>query len=214
MASFVRRCVVSLATLAVATAPALGQSSRYVRVGLGSAVLHAPSAQFPAPGNVGSPSLAVGYVSARGHGVELRASRLNVETMQYVYPHPTTGSGGLPSICCGGEAPVTIGLQATPIELGYFYQRRFYDGALRPRVGVGAIAARVVDRWRSDTPTESARAWELGASAAAGVAVRLVGAVSVVAEGGYQHFSDSADRPARHVGLSGYRFGAGLELGF
>lgn len=203
MESFVRRFVVSFVSLALVAAPGLAQSSRYVRVALGSATLQAPSAQFPPPGNVSAPALAFGYVSARGHGVELRASRLRVETMQYVYP----------TVCCG-EAPYTVGVEATPLELGYFFQRSFLGGALRPRVGVGAIAAHLVDRWHSDTPTESASAWELGASASAGVAVRLVGAVSVVADGGYQHFSESADRPARHVGLSGRRLGVGLELGF
>ena len=203
MESIVRRCAVSFLSLVVVAAPALAQSSRYVRVTLGSAALQAAGAQFPSPGNVSAPALAVGYVSARGHGVELRASRLRVETMQYVYP----------TVCCG-EAPYTIGVTATPVELGYFYQPSFLGAVLRPRVGVGAIAAHVVDRWRSDTPTERSRTWELGASASAGLAVRVAGPASVVASGGYQRFSDAADRPARHVGLSGRRLGVGLELGF
>ena len=203
MESFVRRCAVSFLSLLVVAAPARAQSSRYVRLTLGSAALQAASAQFPSPGNVSAPALALGYVSARGHGVELRVSRMSVETMQYVYP----------TVCCG-EAPYTVGVTATPLELGYFYQPSFLGGVLRPRVGVGGVAAHVVDRWRSDTPTEHSRAWELGASASAGLAVRIAGPASVVASGGYQRFSDSADRPARHLGLSGYRLGAGIELGF
>ena len=203
MESIVRRCAVSFLSLVVAAVPARAQSSRYVSVSFGSSPVETPGPQFPAPESGIRPTLAIGYVSARGHGVELRASRLRVETMQYVYP----------TVCCG-EAPYTVGVEATPLELGYFFQRSFLGGALRPRVGVGAIAAHVVDRWHSDTPTESATAWQFGASASAGLAVRIAGPASVVASGGYQHFSESADRPARHVGLSGRRLGVGLELGF
>ena len=216
MESFVRRCAVSLLSLAVVAAPAAAQSSRYVRLTLGSAALQPAGARFPSPGRVSAPALAVGYVSPRGHGVELRVSRMSAETMEFVYP--TIGNDGQattpPSICCGGEAPYTVGVTATPVELGYFYQPSLLGGALRPRVGVGGVAAHVVDRWRSDTPTEHSGSWELGASASAGLAVRIAGPASLVANGGYQRFSDAGSRPARHVGLSGRRLGVGLELGF
>lgn len=211
MESIVRRCAVSFLSLAVVAAPARAQSSRYVRVTLGSAALQPASAQFPSPGNVSAPALAVGLVSAGGHGVELRVSRLRGETMQYVYP--ITAMFTYPTTCCI-EAPYTVGVRATPIELGYFYQPRFFDGLLRPRVGVGGIAAHVVDRWHSDTPTEESSAWQFGASVSAGLAVRLAGSASLVVQGGYQRLAASADRPPRHIGLSGRRLGAGFELGF
>lgn len=186
--------------LASKSAPGEAQASGYVGVAIGSAQLEPPGPQF-ALGWVRHPALALGYTSARGHGIELRVSRLDVETTERVRE--------------GMEAPYTFGIRATPLELLYHYQLSYGgDGRLRARFGVGVVATPLQDRWQSDTGWERATSFVYGGTASMGVTTRLVGAAAAVIRAAYHRVDNSTDRPARRIGLNGYRLTAGLEVGF
>lgn len=187
------------AILAFMAPPAHAQSARYLRIALGSAQLEPPADEFRLS-SARYPSVAIGWTSARGHGLELSISRFDTETTES--PDPLS------------EAPYTIGIRATPLDLVYYYEPLLGSGRVRPRIGVGLAIIPVVDRWRSDTPTESASATLHSAGASLGLAVGLLGVASAVVRAGYQFADDGGDRRVRRVGLTGYRLEAGVELGF
>jgi hypothetical protein len=191
--------VLCAAVLAFTVAPIHAQSARYLRIALGSAQLEPPSDEFRLS-SVRYPSVALGWTSSRGHGVELSVSHLDAETTEPRNPL--------------SEGPYTVGIRATTIDVAYSYQLLLWSGRVRPRLGLGVAVMPVVDRWRSDTPTESAGATIYGASASVGLTARVWGAASAIVRAAYQFADDGGDSRIRRVGLAGSRLEAGLEIAF
>ena len=198
-ASSFRTAVLCGAALTFAVTRVNAQSARYVRLALGSAQLEAPSREFSLS-SVRYPAIALGMTWTRGHSAELHVSRLDAETTLPRAPLD--------------EAPTTFGIRATTIALDYYYQPFFVARRVRPRLGVGLALIPVVDRWSSDTPTESVSSTLYGASASVGVAARLLSAASGTALLAYHVTTDGGESRGRRIGLTGFRLEAGVELGF
>jgi hypothetical protein len=195
--TFLTSPVLCAALLAFTVAPSHAQSTRYLRIALGSAQLEPPRDEFRLT-SVRYPSVALGWTSSRGHGVELSVSHLDAETTEPRDPL--------------SEGSYTVGIRATTIHVAYYYQLVLGSGRVRPRLGLGIAVMPVVDRWRSDTPTESARSTLYGASASVGLTARVWGPASAMVRGGYQFADDGGDTRIGRVGLEGSRLEAGLEI--
>jgi outer membrane protein W len=172
------------------------ESRRYVSVSAQADQLKSPAPEFSVDRAI-HPAIAVGYLWKTGHSLEVSASHLEAESTE-----PRS---------MGAEAPYTLGVRATPVEIRYQY-RRLRNSAVSPLVGVGFLLCSVTDRWSSDTPTESLRSAVWGVTGSAGIAARVAAGASGVVRAGFRRTSDTRARSVRHIGLNGYTMSAGIEF--
>lgn len=182
--------------LAFTARPVDAQSHYYVRVGFGPTNVQPPRPEFTIPA-VRHSTLTLGDWFRVHHGIEVSVSRMSVQTTE-----PYTN---------GMEAPYTVGLRATAIELGYVYRLRALWGRVQPRVGVGGVRIRAVDHWKSDTPTETSRLSVYGITTSVTLAVRVARPVTALLRSSYRRAG--GERGPTRIGLDGFRFEGGLELG-
>ncbi len=186
--------VFHLVLLVFCAVPAAAQHPRrYVRLSFGSTRVDAPEGQ-DSPDRVSSPSVGIGYVSHRGHTLELSVARLAVEA-----PEPARWEQD------------TFGMRATPVEVSYQY-RAFRGSRLQPLVGIGALWSRVTDIVRTDVLVPDRRTSVYGLSTSLGVVAPLPGGASAAVRGGYQYTRDAGDRVPRAIDLRGLRLDAGLQV--
>ena len=171
-----------------------GQSAFYARVGLEVAQVQPPRAEF-ALSAARHPSLTLGQAFTDRHAIELRLNRITAEGTEPSRP--------------GVEAPYTIAVRATAVDLGYIYRKQL--GRFEPRMGAGFLWIPVSYSWQSDTPTETARTSLFGIISSFAVAIQLPGPFSAVGRAAYQHAGEA--RSPTRIGLSGVRLEGGLELG-
>jgi len=175
---------------AQATGPYLGASFSY-------AALEAP---FDSQLRLAfDPVLSVGYTVSARHVIEVSVSHIVAEESGVWVP-------------ASGEAPYTIGFRATPLTLAYRHRVPLADGRIQPFVDVGAVWARVVDFWESDTPRERRTADLFGGSAHVGAQWGMTARLSLLASVGYRRFRNDSGRPARAFGLRGSLARMGLQF--
>ncbi len=193
----VTACLAGLALcLIVPLQAAASQSAYYASLALGASQLQPPRGGFSvAPAR--HPVVELGWLLANQSAVELRVSRIDVETTE--------------SAVAGQEAPYTIGMRATFAELAYSYRFPAIGGRVQPRTSLGVAWIPLVDRWRSDTPTETARSSVYGITPSVGTAIRLVGPLALSFRASYLYAGDN--RSPTHIGVNGFRLEGGAELG-
>lgn len=187
--------IVLLLTVLGGHAPAQG-AGPYAGATLGVTQLQAPGPRFARP-SATVPAAVLGYATRRGPFVEGRVAWLRDET--------TEPRGD-------NEAPYTIGLRATLVEASVGYRPTGLRlGPVQPVASIGAVWARVVDSWQSDTPEEQQRSTVPGVSAAVGLEAALGRGVALRTRGSYRHMRNSTDRPVRYIGLRGTAWEVGLQ---